>query len=261
MYEEYLQKIGLTEDQARVYSLLVKHGPSQASFITRQVQLSRPLVYKVLHDLESLHLVDKVDEKGKITIFQPTHPSSLETLVQTKKNALEDSELALSTVLEKMVSEYNLAVGKPGVRFLIGAEGLKRIYQDILETNKDFHLIRPRFESTFNEHMVPIVKDFITARVRKNIHVTALTPTDIEKGNEEKDASLLLTRVWVPLSLYNSPVEVNIYGNKVAFLSYAKELVGIIIDSPQIAESMRQLFILAGHGASSITPDQKSETP
>ncbi len=47
---------------------------------------------------------------------------------------------------------------------------------------------------------------------------------------------------------YDAPVEIDIFGNKVAILSFGDELIGMIIESKQIASSLRQLFILATLG-------------
>ena len=130
-----------------------------------------------------------------------------------------------------------------------GVEGVKKIYDDILLTNEDFLLIRPVFENVFNTQISPITSEFIDKRLRKGLKVTAITPTDQTEEVAKNDSTFLFQRTWVPIDMYNSPVEINIYGNKIAFLSYAKELIGVIIESPQITHSMRQIFELMRLGS------------
>ena len=58
-----------------------------------------------------------------------------------------------------------------------------------------------------------------------------------------------MNRFWVDKDMYDSPVEIDIFGNKIAILSFGNELMGIIIESKQIAQSLKQIFILATLGA------------
>jgi HTH-type transcriptional regulator, sugar sensing transcriptional regulator len=257
MYEEQLIQLGLSKDQAKIYEILLKNGELQASAIKRHVEISRPLVYKVLGELLNLGLVEKKEDLGKTATFSPAHPSKLQELVENKKKEVDKSADILDSVINNIASDYNLISGKPGIRFFSGIEGIKKIYQDILLVGQDFYLIRPKMEPVFSELVKPVISDFVKIRLRKKMKVTALTPDDIDKEAAKRDSEFLFDRTWVPINLYNSPVEINIYGNKVAILSYAKELVGIIIESPQIAESMKQLFTLSKFGASNREFEQK----
>jgi len=69
------------------------------------------------------------------------------------------------------------------------------------------------------------------------------------KEQEKKDQDILFDRTWVSTSLYNSPVEIDIYGDRVAIMSYGKEFVGTIIQSEQISKALKQVFELARVGA------------
>ncbi|MEI6864051.1 MAG: helix-turn-helix domain-containing protein [Candidatus Adlerbacteria bacterium] len=247
-YEQSLIQVGLTKDQAVVYGALVKFGTLQARYVQRHSGLSRPLTYRALNGLIAAGLVEKKDEVGKVSVFTPAHPLKLKEFIHKKKEEAEDAERALDGILPKLSSDFNLISGKPGVRFFEGEDGVREIYDDILATGKNFHLIRSIGVKEFKEKMFSIVKDFITWRLRKNISVTALTPGDVEP-DAEQDKAWKFSRTIVPVSAYGSPVEVNIYGDKVAFVSYKHEMVGFVIESPQIAQAMREIFVLAQKGA------------
>lgn len=250
MYEQSLLQVGLTKDQATVYEALVKNGPSPASRIARKTPLSRPLVYKILGELAEIELVDKKEEDGKVSIFAPAHPLKLKDFVEKKIEHANNAKTALEGVMGKLSSDFNLISGRPGVRFLDGLEGMRKIYDDILQTGEDFFLIRPIFGAEFEEKMVPIISEFVKERIRKSIKVTAITPNDANsQQNSENDAASLITRTLVDVSQYDSPVEINIYGNKIAILSYDKEFIGIVIESPQISKALKQLAVLAALGA------------
>jgi hypothetical protein len=61
----------------------------------------------------------------------------------------------------------------------------------------------------------------------------------------KNDKRLKRTMAWFDPEQYSAPVEISIYGNKVAFISFGEETVASIIDSPQIAQAMRELFGMA----------------
>ncbi|MBA3679398.1 hypothetical protein H0W80_04420 [Candidatus Saccharibacteria bacterium] len=56
------------------------------------------------------------------------------------------------------------------------------------------------------------------------------------------DKKMLLMRTFYDPKLFDMPVEINIYGDKVAYLSFGEEVIGTIIHSPQIAQAQRELF-------------------
>ena len=44
---------------------------------------------------------------------------------------------------------------------------------------------------------------------------------------------------------YNSPVEIDIFGDNVAFINFDKDGMSTLIESPEIADAMRQMFLFA----------------
>jgi sugar-specific transcriptional regulator TrmB len=69
MYIEQLQNIGLTHNQAKVYSTLLDRGTLSAGKIQRRVGIDRSLVYVVLSELTALELVTR-DDSQKVALFK-----------------------------------------------------------------------------------------------------------------------------------------------------------------------------------------------
>jgi sugar-specific transcriptional regulator TrmB len=247
MNEQLLTQIGLTADQAKVYRSLIGSGPVPARKIIQNTGLKRGLAYKVIDQLIDLGLVEKEEGAGKVTVFSPAHPERLKKLFREKEEAFQTIAASLVEDINRLASQYNLVAGKPGVQFYEGVGGMKEIYNDILATGQDFYLIRSNYEPTYKEEMLPTVENFIKKRVKKGIHVVALTPKDEKYAEasklEEKDKEILFDRTWIDQKSYQAPVEIDIYANKVAMLSFGQELIGTIIESPQIANAMRDLFL------------------
>lgn len=257
MYEKILQQALLTKDQAIIYTVLLKNGPLPAGKLTKKTPLKRSLVYKVLEQLAELGLVEKQKKRGQAIVFQPNHPETIKDLIETRQRQAENARAVLETVMPGLVSDFNLISGKPSVRFFEGIEGLKQIYDDILSTGEDFYLIRSVYEPVYSEKIVPIIERFIKKRVAKKISVTAITPRGFSRNNTasslREDAKILYKRTWLDKKYYDAPVEIDIYGDKIAFLSFGKELIGIIIDSPQISQALKKLFLLSQKAAKQLS--------
>jgi hypothetical protein len=202
-----------------------------------------------LEELIILVLVNKKDDAKMISRFIAEHPSNLEKLFDQKEQETKNDKLTYLENLPGLISEFNLAYNKPGITYFEGPAGMEKIYNEILRTGENFLLIRTSHEPVFQKEILPIVETFIKKRVAKNIKVTAITPTDV-KPDPAKDEKWLMRRFWVDKEKYSAPVEIDIFGNKVAILSFGEELIGMIIESKQIALALRQLFQLATSAAS-----------
>jgi len=242
---------GLYDDQAKIYEILLKNGPLPAGKIANISQITRSLVYRVLEELEAKGLVTKEEEAKKVAIFTPAHPLNLQVLAEKMERKAKNAQIALDSILPSLSSEFNLMTGRPNIQFYEGLSGLQKIYDDILRTNKDFLLIRAGEEPVYITQVIPELLDkFIKKRVRQDIYVDAITPIDqLTEDRKINDQKNLYNRTAIPKNDYTAPVEINIYGDKVAILSYGKELIGFIIESPQIAQSLKQLFSLIKKGA------------
>jgi sugar-specific transcriptional regulator TrmB len=250
-YQQELIRIGLTHEQATIYEFLLKNGPSPASRIARHALLKRGLTYKVLEQLIELLLVAKQDARGAVTLFSPLHPGRLQQLVTEKERLITQATTSLSSHLAGLVSLFNLVSGKPGISFFEGLQGIKRIYDDMLDTGKDILLIRSRYDTNVSFDFIPL---FIKKRAAKGISVRAITP-DLPEANHNPaiDTANLFHRTWVPADLYTDPVEIDIYGDKVAMIHLSEPITGTIIQHPAIAQAMRSVFNLAERGATSAS--------
>lgn len=222
---------------------LYQNNEAKASEIAKKIKRSRAIVYKEVEELEKMGLVNKKEKPGRVAVFSAGHPSLLKKLIEKKEAQLKKDKNLLDSYLPDIVSSYNLNHNRPGIRFYEGVNGLKEIYEEILDEGKDFYLIRTAYEPIYNNVVAPIVEDFIKERVERKIKVSAIVPSDID--DTAKDALWLMQRFNVDKEMYTAPVELDIFGNKVAILSFGEELVGVVIESKQIAQSLKQIFVLA----------------
>ncbi len=258
-YNASLTQAGLTKDQSLVYEALVKNGTMPASRIPRLVPISRPLAYKVLGELLALGLVEKREETGKVALFSPEHPLKLKELIEKRRTSVDDAKIALDGVLGKLLSDFNLTSGKPGVQFFEGVDGFRQILDDILTSKTEVYSYVDITE-TMDGELAEISKAFGIQRKRYNIKKKNLS-VDTPEGrslvsdgylNELTEERLI---PW-PTPLFGTTIQ--IYDNKVSFRTSAKPSIGIIINDPHIYTIHKQLFELLWDNPLTYKPPSKN---
>lgn len=243
MFKNVLLKADFTPSQAEILNFLYVNKEAKASNIAKGIKRSRAIVYKDVEELAKMGIIEKKERLNQVAVFSAGHPSLLKKLLTKREAQLKKDKKMLESYLPDIISSYNLINNRPGIKFYEGVEGLKNIYEEILDEGKDFHLIRTAYEPVYNDKIAPVVGEFIERRIRKNIKVTAIIPSDVE--DSAKDARWLMQRFNVDKEMYSAPVEVDIFGDKIAILSFSEELIGVVVESKQIAQSLKQVFALA----------------
>lgn len=238
-YQETLMQIGLNGNQAWIYEYLLKNGPQKASKITIHSPFKRQLVYKILDELEAMNLVIKIEPKGKVAVFEPAHPSRLADYISNESDRLSNAKLILDTTLPHLSSEYNFSLGKPGVRFFEGKDGLIELYEELLKQNAPMDSIEDKGEmvATIEEY----AKSYPKKRVKRGIFNRVIAPSTTPI-NETNELEMRSTRL-IPVSRLPFRMDIKICGNLVSLASFQKNNpIGILIDNKEISDNFKLLF-------------------
>lgn len=242
MNSQILQQLGLTKPQARAYIALIKHGMSTPTRIADEIGESRTNTYMILDKLVELDLAIK-EERNKKVHYAPSNPIALEKLAEKKRNESHLYEKMVRDSMPQLLNYFHTYQNKPGIRFFQGKEGILKIYEDQRRTGEDIYFIRSSDDINV---LGDKLYDHIERRAKLKIKTFGIEPAvrnDIAFASVH-DKRLLRDMTWLPAELYSAPVNIMIYGNKVALISYGEEIIGTIIESPQISTAMKQIFSL-----------------
>ncbi|MEI7463422.1 MAG: helix-turn-helix domain-containing protein [Candidatus Taylorbacteria bacterium] len=243
MSNKLLEQIGLTGEQARVYSCLVSSGTLQARKIASESMINRSLVYRILKQLIEFGLIIENSSPGSVSTFTALHPSKLHAIVKRKEDDLKIADQALHEAISSLGSQFNLTNGKPSVRFYEGLDGWKILHKDILHTKENIMLIRSPMDNNTNDLKL------ITGKNRAEMKAAGIsiklivpiknTPSSIDP---KEDKHYLIERKRIPREDLNNPAQVVIYGNKVALTSFRNSMITTIIEDSDIATTFRMFF-------------------
>lgn len=257
MNTELLIKIGLTDSQARTYVELVREGSLTPPRLAKKIDESRTTAYMALAKLAEIGLAEKLDDAKKQT-FAPTSPSALNKYIEAKRKELTEIEEEYRAGLSDMLASYYSHRRQPGIQYFQGDEGLRAMYEDHLKAGKDLYLLRTyEDEDYFNEWLY----EYMDERAKRGIKTYGLMPLDLRSVNWAKKNDKRLNReiTWYPREAYTAPVEITAYGDKVSIISFGEEAVGTILESPQIAQAIRQLHGMASVGAQQLLRNQDKQ--
>jgi len=239
-YEELLVKSGLSSDQAKVYEILLRSGTMPASQVALQAGLKRGLGYKVIEQLLEMNLVVKID--NKVALFQAQHPSKIKEILQKKADELKVIEASISGTIGPMISDYNLASGKPNVQFFEGEDGVKKVLEDSLYSQEE---ILSYADITSIQKYIPKINEwYVEKREKKGVKKRGilLDTAESRKILAEYHNTVTDSRL---IKLETPPFEsiMQIYDGKISHITLSdKHMIGIIIEDRSIYEMQKALF-------------------
>lgn len=238
-----IKYFGFSDTEACVYLSMLELGTQPASVIAKKAGLKRGHTYNILETLRAKGVTQEF-EKGGVKYFTCCTPSMLISLLERRNEELETRKRLLLQALPDLERLRNPAAVQPKVRFFQGIEGIKAIYEDTLNIKNQNLYALGDFDHYFPREKSPELNDWIWAyckrRAKNNIWYVGIinkSPTsDIAFRTRKGEKRRLKMLKNVDL-----PVEINVYGNKVAVISSSKDMVGLIIEDRPIADMLRNL--------------------
>jgi HTH-type transcriptional regulator, sugar sensing transcriptional regulator len=224
MKEDILKSLDLSDKEIKIYLSSLQLGSSLVQKIANFAGLNRTSAYDLLKSLEQKGFVSYTIQSGK-KLYQATQPNKIINMLKEKEE-----------LVKKILPELNYlseSVGKrPHVEIYTGKNGLKSIFEEILNEAKFFETISSK------KHLSQLFKfyfpHFVKRRKKKGIKVRIIN--DIPPLDHEAPYKLIKKQVKTATFLYNG---------KIAMISLEeKEPIGILIDEKNFYETHKIMFDL-----------------
>ncbi|MBI4139501.1 helix-turn-helix domain-containing protein [Candidatus Woesearchaeota archaeon] len=232
-FVEQLRTYGMSEKEAKVYVSLLQIGPATANAIAEKADIVRTTTYDVLKTLKEQGIAGCI-VKNKVLHYEAAEPEKLVQILEEKKRTVLG-------ILDNLKKIKTTTTGKPKFELYEGKEGVKTVYQDILNEEQPLEAI------SNTKHIVELlphyVPHFIKQRVQKGISIQLLSEETREAQEFKKNDSKELRETKYLEELKNIPITQYIYGNNVAVINTSiLEPQGIIIRNKDYAKAQSQIF-------------------
>jgi sugar-specific transcriptional regulator TrmB len=239
MNTEVLRKIGLTENEVKIYLVLLKIGASTAYEISQKTGIYRVHVYDKLEQLMDKGLCNYI-YKGAKKFFQATPPTKIKQYLEDKKKELELQEQEVDAVLPELEALTTLPREDTFVEVFKGKEGLKYFLKDIIKTKQEV-LITGIDDEKYNEALPVFMKQYFRDLRNNNILERVITV--------KKEGVFLFDKELAPTTNYRyleekqfNPTNTFVYGEKVVVVTWGTPVTAIMIKNKGIAETYRNHF-------------------
>jgi len=238
--ELFLQSLGLSPKEVRIYLTLLRRGPSSVRQLAEVAGINRGTTYDILKTLQEQGLVSFY-EKAKKSYFVAEDPKALEVVIKEKKEALKLLQQNFEDALPELRSISKQAdASKPVARYFHGSKGVARILEEVLEDvdqlEKKHYCVYS--SSAIAQHLYDAIPNFTERRVSRLISVTVIGLGEQKTNNDDLSERKSLA------SKRPAPTYTIIFGEKTAFISLDDQLHprGVIINDCNLAEKQRLVF-------------------
>ncbi|MEK7601152.1 MAG: helix-turn-helix domain-containing protein [Patescibacteria group bacterium] len=234
-----LQDMGLSEKEARVYLAALELGQTTAEKLAKHAKVNRSTTYVQLESLMKMGLMS-THEEGKKTMFAPESPELLKRLLLKQRDEVSMKESHLVELLPALLQQYEGAGERPVVRFFPGKEGIATVREEVLST-KDKQLYVIMSSDNMSKLFTEKELDGYTAR-RTALNISSKAIYTHRGYFDQAGADALTEHRFLP----NLPltIDIRIFDDKTALFSLQGALFAMVIESKQIASSMKMIFNL-----------------
>lgn len=234
--ENLLKKLGFTHKESVVYLALLEFGQQPAANIARQIGLPKSSTLFILENLTERGYIQK-SKRGNTQWFF----ANPEDLVSTKLHQHEMEKNTLDEALPLLKEFQNPFSAPPKITFHQGVKSCKQVYLKLLESQTEIleFGIHQDLAAAFGNSFMD---DFIAERVRKNIHLRAISsPTAVDKALAKQDSSQARSQKFLPTGAetYSS---IALWEDKVLLLNLHTDAFGILIENREVSQTLRTVF-------------------
>lgn len=249
--EQILKEYGLNDKAIEVYITLLQVGDAKVSELVSKTGVKRTTVYSILDILIDKKLVNILDKEGN-RVYYAENPEILPSMLEQQVKKVENEVEKFKQLLPELTSMYNAHSSKPKIRFYEGIKGIKRIFEETLNLEENEEILAYSSAKSIHKYLQEYVLFYLNRRIEKGIRQRCIAEISEEaKDHQKNDKKELRETILVDNDKFPFTNEINIFKNKVMIVSY-RDLMGVIIESVDVAKTQRSIFELSWIGAKQV---------
>ena len=234
-----VENLGLNKKEGRVYLALLSLGKTTAYNVSIKSGLKKPTTYVILEQLVEKGFALKIP-RDKKQLFVAKSPQKCLAVMKKK---LEFSENAMPELLAIKKQEGD----KANVAYFDDIKGIKELYSKKLKIIKRENRTKEivGFLGCVDgapKELIDFWKEFNKERCKMGIEMRAIItdhPSNEKFIKNQKNLSLDLK--VISSEKYNKHISIEVYDRFIQIVSF-REVQGILIESPDMAEALKQIF-------------------
>ncbi len=238
-------KLGLSENEARVYVAVLQLGQSDAAGVARLAEVKRPTTYLALENLVKQGLVSEVANQ-KRKIFKAEDLDRLTKLTRKMRHKVIEAEIELEQLLPGLRAIQKKLIRPPKVTFYQGIEGVKIIAEEVPGHPEPWYYFGPIkgwVDALSETKIEELIIETREARIKAGRPTAYMITDEAYKGIKlfQKNESAA-RQVKILSNMQNTKSSLMIYGHKLAIISLGAVPFAAVIESEEVAELVKMMF-------------------
>lgn len=239
MDPKILTKIGLTNNEVKIYLILLEMGSTSAGDLIKKSGLHRTAVYDILERLIEKGLASYVII-GKIKHFEVINPEQLLNYIDQKKEELDSNKKELEKIIPELNLKRKLSKENHEATLYKGKKAIKTLLEDVLNSKKDFFVYGA--EGNLKKMFPVYYIHFHNKRVKKNINLKIIYCEKVRLHERHKELKKIEIK-YLP-NEFETPATTWIYGDKIVIVVWDIQPIATLIRSKEVSKAYLSNFNL-----------------
>lgn len=238
-----LEQLGLGENEAKLYTILLRHGEASVLELQQASPFPRTLLYYILNNLVHLGLISFI-KKPQRTVYVVEDPDRLYDLLREREDEFERNKLILKESIPEFKNQFRVSQNRPGVRIFEGVENYRSALSDIIETrpNQVFSFLsfseKKKLGVEIREHMA---KERRNWGISEKVLLFDTPQANIWIKKFEKEGKKEFRFLHPRMEFFEG--EIYIYENKVLHVSAeGKEIISTLTEEKNFSIVQKNIF-------------------
>jgi sugar-specific transcriptional regulator TrmB len=217
----FLLELGLTFEEAEIYTSLLKDGNLTILDVARRSGINRTKIYRILESMISQGLISEITE-GKKKLLKAADLSNFEAIINKKEKSIQSLKSELPKIIEEQGGRASLALPATKIQSYTNKSGFEAFTAKILTQKKVLGLCRKPSDI---------------------IHSLSKTGADIRIIVNVSESKLGSKVKVLAQSVFKISSELYIYGDTVGFVyNLRDQTYSIEISNEEFVALQKQLF-------------------
>lgn len=227
--KQVLKEFGLTENEAEVYLILLKHGWATASEIAEKTQIHRINIYDILERLQERGLASFA-LSGKRKQYEAIDPKKILEIAEQRKEDIE-------SILPELIKHRELGKNPQEAVIIKDKKGIKNILEEITKSKTEVLLFASGwgFSTYFPEY---------SAIWYGHLKLNNVKMRTLISKKYAKETLPSFGRYGLLPSAFIFPSTTVVYENKVLINIWGSEPLSILIRGKEVSASYTEYFNL-----------------
>lgn len=245
---QYLEFLGLSETERKLYLSLLQTGPVSVEKLAKTVGIPRTSAYTAIKPLLDKELIIKVIKKGTSVVEayppQDIIPQFAEKKVQENNILLGGLSQMAKSLQQSYLQGRETGSDESQIRMYKGKFGVKKIYEEILKAKEQRSYVDiTKIEEVFPENFQKFRDGFVDNPQMKMYEIHQNASTEKTKSylkfvHKGKNYFYKLLPEGVTLGTQ----DIIIYDNRVAIISFNKVISGVVMQNQDLYKTFKTLF-------------------